>query len=68
MGIRGRSGLTLVEVVACLAILAMVLGGIIPASVQSGSRAEKAGYNLSAAAPALQPIEQAKSAGEAPPT
>ena len=53
--------LMLVEVVVCLAILAMVLGGIIPASVQSGYRAEWAGSNLSA-----QPIEQAKSADAAP--
>jgi hypothetical protein len=54
-------------VVVCVAILAMVFGGIITTSVQSGYRAEWAGYNLSAQALALQPIEQAKSVGEAPP-
>ena len=50
------------EVVVCVAILAMVFGGIVTTSVQSGYRAEWAGYNLSAQ-------EQAKSVGEAaPPT
>jgi hypothetical protein len=54
--------LTLVEVVVCLAILAMVLGGIISASVQAGYRAEWVGCNLSA-----QLIEQVKSANAAHP-
>jgi predicted DNA-binding transcriptional regulator len=47
--------LTLVEVVVCPAILALVFGGIIAASVRAGYRAEWVGYNLSA-----QPIEQVK--------
>ena len=66
---RGGSGLALVEVVVCLANLAVVLGGIITASVPLGYRAGWAGYNLSAQALARQPVEQAKSVDEAiPPT
>jgi hypothetical protein len=56
-----RSGFTRVEVF-CFATFAMVFCGII-SSVQSGYRAERAGYSLSA-----QPIEQAKSSDAKPPT
>ena len=66
-GIRGRSGFTLVEVVVCVAILAMVFGAIVTTYFQSVYCDEFDSYNLSAHALALQPIEQAKSVGEAPP-
>jgi hypothetical protein len=53
---------TLAEVVVCLAIMALVFGGIITAYIQGAYRAEWAGYNLGAQALAMQQIEQAKTA------
>lgn len=47
---------TLVEVLVGLATLALILGRIIVACVQSGHRAEGVGYHL-----CVQPFEQPKS-------
>src|SRR5215470_8330511 len=59
---RNVAAFTLAEVVMCLAIVALVFGGIITSYVQGAYRAEWAGYNLAAQALAMQQIEQAKSA------
>jgi type II secretory pathway pseudopilin PulG len=59
---RGVTAFTLAEVVVCLAIVALVFGGIITSYIQGGYRAEWAGYNLAAQALAMQQIEQAKTA------
>jgi len=53
---------TLAEVVVCVAIVALLFGGIITGYIQGAYRAEWAGYNLAAQALAMQQIEQAKSA------
>jgi|ERR1043165_5688092 type II secretory pathway pseudopilin PulG len=53
---------TIVEIVVCIAIVAMLFGGIITAYIQGAYRAEWAGYNLAAQALAMQQVEQAKSA------
>jgi type II secretory pathway pseudopilin PulG len=53
---------TLAEVVVCLAIVALMFGGIITGYMQGAYRAEWAGYNLAAQSLAMQQIEQAKTA------
>jgi type II secretory pathway pseudopilin PulG len=53
---------TLAEVVVCLAIVALLFGGIITGYMQGAYRAEWAGYNLAAQALAMQQLEQAKTA------
>jgi len=53
---------TLAEVVVCVAIVALLFGGIVTGYIQGAYRAEWAGYNLAAQALAMQQIEQAKSA------
>jgi type II secretory pathway pseudopilin PulG len=60
--LRGVAAFTLAEVVVCLAIVALVFGGIITGYMQGAYRAEWAGYNLAAQAQAIQQIEQAKTA------
>src|SRR5882724_3142758 len=55
-------GFTLAEVVVCIAIVALVFGGIISGYIQGAYRAEWAGYNLAAQALAMQQLEQAKAA------
>ena len=65
MKLTGKSrsaGFTLTEVVLALAILAVVFGGIITASIQATRRAEWSGYSLAAQALAIQQLEQARSA------
>jgi type II secretory pathway pseudopilin PulG len=59
---RSIAAFTLAEVVVCLAIVALLFGGIITGYMQGAYRAEWAGYNLAAQALAMQQIEQAKSA------
>jgi type II secretory pathway pseudopilin PulG len=59
---RSAAAFTLAEVVVCLAIVALMFGGIITAYMQGAYRAEWAGYNLAAQALAMQQIEQAKTA------
>jgi len=59
---RGLAAFTLAEVVVCLAIIALLFGGIITGYMQGAYRAEWAGYNLAAQALAMQQIEQAKTA------
>jgi type II secretory pathway pseudopilin PulG len=59
---RGLAAFTLAEVVVCIAIVALMFGGIITAYMQGAYRAEWAGYNLAAQALAMQQIEQAKTA------
>lgn len=56
------SAFTLAEVVVCIAIVALVFGGIISGYIQGAYRAEWAGYNLAAQALAMQQLEQAKTA------
>jgi type II secretory pathway pseudopilin PulG len=60
--LRGVAAFTLAEVVVCLAIVALVFGGIITGYMQGAYRAEWAGYNLAAQATAMQQLEQAKTA------
>ena len=55
-------GFTLVEVVVCIAIVALIFGGIITGYVQTGYRAEWSGYSLAAQALAIQQLEQARAA------
>jgi type II secretory pathway pseudopilin PulG len=59
---RAVAAFTLAEVVVCLAIVALLFGGIITGYMQGAYRAEWAGYNLAAQALAMQQIEQAKTA------
>ncbi|HEY4416346.1 MAG TPA: hypothetical protein VGO57_11700 [Verrucomicrobiae bacterium] len=59
---RGLAGLTLVEVVISVAIVALVFGGIIKGYIQSGLQLEWTGYSLAAQSLAVQTIEQARSA------
>lgn len=59
---RSIRAFTLAEVVVCIAIVALLFGGIITGYMQAAYRAEWAGYNLAAQALAMQQIEQAKSA------
>jgi type II secretory pathway pseudopilin PulG len=59
---RSIAAFTLAEIVVCIAIVAMLFGGIITTYMQGAYRAEWAGYNLAAQALAMQQIEQAKSA------
>jgi hypothetical protein len=59
---RREAAFTLAEVVVCVAIVALVFGGIITSYIQGAYRAEWAGYNLAAQAMAMQQIEQAKTA------
>ena len=59
---RTVAAFTLAEVVVCLAIVALMFGGIITGYMQGAYRAEWAGYNLAAQALAMQQIEQAKTA------
>src|SRR5204862_2734871 len=59
---RSVSAFTLAEVVVCIAIMALLFGGIITGYMQGAYRAEWTGYNLAAQALAMQQIEQAKSA------
>ncbi len=56
----GIAGFALAEVVVCIAILAIVFGGIINAYIQSSRRAEWSGYSLAAQALAIQHIEEIK--------
>ena len=59
---RRTAAFTLAEVVVCVAIIALVFGGIISGYIQGAYRAEWAGYNLAAQALAMQQLEQAKTA------
>jgi len=59
---RGVRAFTLAEVVMCIAIVALMFGGIIAAYIQGAYRAEWAGYNLAAQSLAMQQLEQAKTA------
>lgn len=58
---RAIAGFVLAEVVICIAIVALVFGGIIAAYIQSARRAEWTGYSLAAQALAIQHIEEIKS-------
>jgi Tfp pilus assembly protein PilE len=60
--LRGVAAFTVAEVVVCVAIVALLFGGIITSYVQGAYRAEWAGYNLAAQALAMQQLEQAKTA------
>src|SRR5215831_12000479 len=51
---RGVRAFTLAEVVMCIAIVALMFGGIIAAYIQGAYRAEWAGYNLAAQSLAMQ--------------
>jgi prepilin-type N-terminal cleavage/methylation domain-containing protein len=57
-----RRGFTLVEVVVCVAIIALLFGGIINTYIQAGQQAEWAGYSLAAQSIGIHQIEQARSA------
>ncbi len=59
---KSTSGLTLVEVVVSVAIVAVVFGGTLKAYIQSGLRLQWTGYSLAAQSLALETIEQARSA------
>ncbi|MGA2867413.1 MAG: prepilin-type N-terminal cleavage/methylation domain-containing protein [Verrucomicrobiota bacterium] len=57
---------TLVEVVLALALLALVLGGVILAYVQTCNRAQWTGYALAAQGLVMQRLEQARAAAMDP--
>lgn len=59
---RLQAGYSLVEVVMAAGIIAMVYGMILCCYIQSGLRAEWAGYSLAAQSLATEQIEQARSA------
>jgi len=59
---RRTPGFTLVEVVVCIAITALMFMGIITAYIHGTYKAEWSGYSLAAQAMAIQQLEQAKSA------
>jgi prepilin-type N-terminal cleavage/methylation domain-containing protein len=59
---RLQAGFTLIEVVVAAGIIAMVYGMILSCYVQSGLRAQWAGYSLAAQDLANEQIEQARSA------
>ena len=59
---RLQAGYTLIEVVVAAGIIAMVYGMILSCYVQSGLRAQWAGYSLAAQDLANEQIEQARSA------
>ena len=61
-GLRRVAGLTLVEVVISLAIVALLFGSIIQGYVTSGKLTEWSGYSLAAQSLAVQTLEQARSA------
>jgi prepilin-type N-terminal cleavage/methylation domain-containing protein len=60
--LRRRAGLTLVEVLISLAIVALVFGSIIQGYVTSGKITEWSGYSLAAQSLAVQTLEQVRSA------
>src|ERR1700744_3490140 len=55
-----QAAFTLVEVVMCLAIVALVFAGIINAYIQSGLRLEWTGYSLAAQSLAIETVEEAR--------
>ena len=59
---KAIAAFTLAEVVVCMAIVALMFGGIITGYMQGAYRAEWAGYNMAAQSLAMQQIEQAKTA------
>jgi prepilin-type N-terminal cleavage/methylation domain-containing protein len=59
---RGVRGLTLVEVLISLAIVALVFGSIIQGYVTSGKITEWSGYSLAAQSLAVETLEQVRSA------
>lgn len=61
-GLRRVAGLTLVEVLISLAIVALVFGSIIQGYVTSGKMTEWSGYSLAAQSLAVQTLEQVRSA------
>jgi prepilin-type N-terminal cleavage/methylation domain-containing protein len=58
---KNTSGFTLVEVVVCTAIVALIFGGIITSYIQSGKRLQWTGYSLAAQQMANSVLEQARS-------
>ena len=60
--LRRVAGLTLVEVLISLAIVALVFGSIIQGYVTSGKVTEWSGYSLAAQSLAVQTLEQVRSA------
>ena len=55
-------GFTLVEVTMSIVIAGLVFGGILAGYIQSGRRAEWAGYSLAVQAYGIQQLEQARAA------
>ena len=61
-GMRHVAGMTLVEVVISLAIVALVFGSIIEGYITSGKMTEWSGYSMAAQSMAVQTLEQVRSA------
>lgn len=59
---RSLAGYSLIEVVMAAGIIALVYGMILNCYIQSGLRAQWAGYSLAAESLAVQQIEQARTA------
>jgi prepilin-type N-terminal cleavage/methylation domain-containing protein len=57
--LRKCSGMTLIEVVMAMAIVALVCGGVIEAYIQSSQRIVWSGYSMAAQSLAQETIEQA---------
>ena len=53
---------TLVEILLCFAVMALVIGGMLTAYAHAGLSAERAGYELAAEAQAVQTIERVRAA------
>ena len=61
-GHSGRRAFTIVEIVVCFAIMALVIGGMISAYTNAAFFTERAGYQLAAQAQAVQIVERARAA------
>ena len=61
-GPRHTSGVTLVELVIAVALLALVFSGVIYSYVQAADRAQWSGYGLAAQGVAIQQLERARAA------
>src|ERR1700743_1035808 len=55
-----QAGFTLAEMVICLAIMALVIGGTMNAYTNSSRFAERAGYQLAAQGQTIQMLERAR--------
>jgi len=57
-----NAGFTLVEMVICFAVMALVIGGTLTAYTNSSKFAERSGYQLAAQGQTVQMVERARAA------